>query len=526
MSRADTVADVVEASARPSRRRVLQGAAVVAAAAAVPVVTAAPAEAATTGARYVTPSARHHLLRRAAYGPTAASLADVSRLGLAGWVRWQLRPSAIPDPQVDALLARLPVPDDATPIATVRARLDAEAINGWEQLMSVPRSLIIRSVWSQRQLLTVMEELWSDLFNVTVPHGNTEESRANYQHTIRSRALGRFDDLLWGITRHPAMLTYLNNRDSTKYAPNENQGRELLELHSLGVGSGYDENDIKNAARILTGMTVTDATGEFSYQSRMHWVGPVSVFGFSHPNSTADGGEPVARALVSHLAHHPATARRVAFRIAQRFVSDDPSPALVTALARTYTAHDTAIAPVVRQVLASAEFAAARGLKVRRPLEHVAATLRVLGVGPEPDDLDSVGSLLWQCKDMGQQPMAWSQPDGFPDRADTWLSTATTLNRWSTSRYLVEGWGTGTLVRPDLATHLFGTTMPRTYGEMVDRASTALFGRTLPTAHRNAVITFLRAKPLTPLTPTSSALTWRLRSWVALLLDTPYHLYR
>ncbi len=526
MSLADTALSDVAASARPSRRRVLQGAAVVAAAAAVPVLGATAAEAATTGATYITPSARHHLLRRAAYGPTAKSLADVSRLGLAGWVNWQLAPAGIPDPQVDALLKRLPVPNDGTPITTVNALLEAGTIDGWQQYMSVPKSLIIRSVWSQRQLLTVMEELWSDLFNVTVPHDNTNESRANYQYTIRSRALGRFEDLLWGITRHPAMLTYLNNRDSTKYAPNENQGRELLELHSVGVGAGYTETDIKNAARILTGMSVDDRTGEFSYQSWMHWVGPVSVFGFTHPNSAAGGGEAVAKALVSYLAHHPKTAQRVAFRIAQRFVSDDPSPALVAALARTYTRNGTAIAPVVRQVLGSAEFAAARGLKVRRPLEHVAATLRVLGVGPEPESLDSINSLMYQCQDMGQRPMAWSQPDGFPDRADNWLSTATTLNRWSSSRYLVEGWGTGNLVRPELATHLFGATMPKTYGEMVDKASTKLFGRILPTAHRNAVITFLGAKPLSPLTPTSSALTWRLRSWVALILDTPYHLYR
>lgn len=526
MSHADTALPSDVTTARPTRRRVLQGAAVVAAAAAVPVVAASPAAAATTGGSYITPSARHHLLRRAAYGPSAKSLADVSRLGLAGWVEWQLAPHSIPDPQVGALLSRLPVPNDGTAIKTVKARLDAGTIDGWQQFMSVPKSLVIRSVWSTRQLHTVMEELWSDLFNVTVPHDGTNESRANYQYTIRTKALGRFEDLLWGITRHPAMLTYLNNRDSTKYAPNENQGRELLELHSIGVDAGYDENDIKNAARVLTGMTVNDDTGEFSYQSWMHWVGPVSVFGFNHANSTAGGGETVAKALVSYLAKHPKTAQRVCYRIAQRFVSDDPSPALVAALAKTYTANNTAIAPVVRQVLASAEFASARGLKVRRPLEHVAATLRVMGVGPEPSGTDAVNSLVWQCRGMGQQPMAWSQPDGFPERAETWLSTATTLNRWSTSRYLVEGWGTGDLVRPDLATYLFGSTSPKTYGEMVDKASTKLFGRILPTPHRDAVITFLGAKPLSPLNPDSSVLTWRLRSWVSLLLDTPYHLYR
>ena len=136
----------------------LQGAAVVAAVAAVPVATASPALAATTGAGYITPSARHHLLRRAAYGPSPKSLSDVSRLGLAGWVDWQLSPYSIPDPQVGALLARLPVPNDGTAIATVRARLEAGTIDGWQQYMSVPKSLVIRSVWSTRQLQTVMED--------------------------------------------------------------------------------------------------------------------------------------------------------------------------------------------------------------------------------------------------------------------------------------------------------------------------------------------------------------------------------
>jgi uncharacterized protein (DUF1800 family) len=426
------------------------------------------------------------------------------------------------------MLSQLPVPNDGTPISTVRAKLSAGTIDGWQQFMSIPKAHLIRATWSRRQLLTVVEELWSDLFNVAVPHDGTNESRAHYQWTMRSKAFGRFDDLLWAISKHPAMLTYLNNRDSNRIAPNENQGRELLELHSVGVDGGYDEDDIKNAARILTGLSVNDRTGEYQYKPTMHWVGPVSAYGFSHANSTEAGGEAVAQAFVYYLARHPKTAQRVAYRLAQRFVSDDPPASLVSSLARTYTANRTAIAPVLRQLFASAEFASARGLKVRRPIEHVAATLRVLQVGPDTGKGDAINTLMWTAGSMGQQPFAWSTPDGFPERAEAWLSTATTLERWSAGRRLVEGWGTSELGRADLRTWLFGspTATPKTYGDMVDMASKKLFWRVLPSEHRTAVCTFLGARPLTPLAKDSAALTWRLRSWVALLLDTPYHLYR
>jgi hypothetical protein len=183
---------------------------------------------------------------------------------------------------------------------------------------------------------------------------------------------------------------------------------------------------------------------------------------------------------------------------------------------------------VLRQLFASAEFAAARGLKVRRPIEHVAATLRALQIGPDTGDGGAINTLLWTTGSMGQQPFAWSTPDGYPERAEQWLATVTTLERWSASRRLVEGWGTGDLTRTDLRAWLFGsaTATPATYGDMVDIASKKLFSRVLPSEHRTAICTFLGARPLSPLSTDSSALTWRLRSWVSLLLDTPYHLYR
>jgi len=252
----------------PSRRAILGGAVGVAAAVGASTVlgtSSAAAAAAPTGAAFMTTSAERHLISRATYGANAASLAAIHKMGTTKWLEWQLNPSAIKDTVADSLLKRLPIPSDATPIWKVNYLLDTDQVGGYEQLISIPTAHMIRAIWSQRQVLTVMEELWSDLFNVTVPHDGTAESRAHYQYTIRRNSLGKFSDLLWAITHHPAMLTYLNNRDSTRQAPNENQGRELLELHSVGVNAGYTEKDVLNSARILSGLTqVSTSTGRGS----------------------------------------------------------------------------------------------------------------------------------------------------------------------------------------------------------------------------------------------------------------------
>ena len=484
-----------------------------------------PPPTAAPSSDYVTSDVVRHLLRRATYGPTTTSIDDVTRLGVTGWIDQQLNPNSINDSACAAVLARLP--DQAEPIWHVKDLLDSGQRDGWQQKVNVQVGHMARAVWSRRQLLAVMEDFWANHFNVTTPDADVAESRAHYAYVLRTGAFGRFSDLLMSVTTHPAMLTYLNNRDSTAAHPNENHGRELLELHTVGVDSGYGEAGVLNSARILTGLSVSSDSGEFLYEPWRHWVGSVSVMGFAHSNLTQAGGITVARTYIDHLAHHPATAHRLAWKLARHFVSDDPPAALVNRLATLYLAQDTAIAPVLRALLTSREFADSVGAKTRRPYEQVAATARVLGLGPEPaPSTDAIRALVWQCGDAGHAPLSWVFPTGYPDVAGAWLSTATTLSRWNILMNLVANWWPNTLTRTPLVEQMFHGLTPANHGAAVDIIALRLFGRTLLPEHRVAALNFLGVTAADPVTSESGILRWDLEPLVALLLDSPYHLTR
>jgi uncharacterized protein (DUF1800 family) len=370
-----------------------------------------------------------------------------------------------------------------------------------------------------------MVDFWSNHLAVTCPHEAVWDSRHHYDaQVVRRHALGRYADMLRAAIFHPAMLTYLNNASSTKSNPNENLGRELLELHTVGVGGGYSEADVLTCARILTGLSIDWSTGEYRYRPGQHWVGPVRVLGFSAANASSDGTAVVV-ALLDHLARLPATARRIARRLAVRFVSDAPPAALVERLAATYLRHDTAIRPVLWQLFTSAEFAAARDRKVRRPFEALAASVRTLDLRPPASGVQTMRELSWILGDLGHAPLGWPQPDGYPDTAAAWQSAAGTLLRWNTNINLAGGWWPNTFVRGPL-TALLPRTLPATHGQLVSALGARLLHRTLPTAHRDAICAFLEVQPGTPLRKDSAAVTWRLPYVVALLLDAPAHMLR
>ena len=479
-----------------------------------------PPTAFRTTSTYKTTDWARHLLSRAGYGATPADLASVRSLGYAAWLEHQLTPSTIDDSACAAILSRLP--DQSLPIWRVRHGIETGSINGWEQFNSVLQDFTVRALWSKRQLLTVMEDFWGNHFNVTIYHDGTAESRAHYAWTIRTRALGKFTDLLLAITKHPAMLTYLNNRESTAIHPNENQGRELLELHTVGVDAGYGEAGVLDAARILTGLGVDGDSGDFDFQPWNHWTGAVKVLGFTHANSTDVGGEAVADALVRYLAHHPATAKRLCRKLATRFVSDTPSDALVNMLANVYLANDTNITMVLRALFSSAEFAASIGAKVARPFESIVATARLMQIQPAVDNVDAPLQLVSMADDAGHNPFGQPFPTGQADTADAWESTATTLVRWNNTISVVSNWYPNDVVRPPLLTVAVGPTLPATHGELVDLVATNLFGRTLAPEHKTAVLAFLGVADSKAVSSNSAAVSYGLNSFVSVLLDSPY----
>jgi uncharacterized protein (DUF1800 family) len=456
-----------------------------------------------------------HLVRRATYGPTPELLNAVRKVGANAWLEGQLTPSKVPDSAMNALLRRWPtLRQSPTQLTGSIGRFQ------WEAMFDLVDAHIARACWSNRQLFEVMVDFWSNHLNVTCPSSDVWATRHLYDaNVIRKHALGRFSDMLVASARHPAMLAYLDNASSDKDAPNENYARELLELHTVGVGAGYTEKMIASAARLLTGLSIDDGSMTYLYDTSKHATGAVKVLGFSNPNRTPYGEKATVEYL-RYLASHPATAHRISRKLAVRFVSDDPPAALVNRLAKVYLKNGTDIRPVLRALFQSREFKASAGAKVKRPFEDLVATVRALGIRPPASGTESVRQLQWLSGSLGQPPLGWHPPDGYPDVSPAWQSAGGTLARWNAHLGLAAGWWPNGFRRPELV-DLLRPAHPRTYGELVDAAAAGLALPRPAAAVRNAICAFLGRSPAARLSADDEALGWRLPYVFALLLDSP-----
>jgi uncharacterized protein (DUF1800 family) len=501
-----------------SRRHVLAGAAAGAAAlAGLEAATAAPAAAAattTTSAALVGGDQLAHLLRRATYGPTPASLAELRRLGVNAWLDRQLDPAAIADTVCDGLLARLPL--IGLDVTQTRATLPKHSYNGFKEL---GRAAVARAIWSNRQLNEAVVDFFRNHLHVAAPSSGVWDSRCDYDRTvIRQHALGTFADMLKASARHPSMLTYLDNRSSTKTAPNENYARELMELHTVGLI--YTEADVKAAAKLLTGLTVSSA-GLYTYNASTHATGRRTVLGFTHDNATAAGGESAATAFLDYLAMHPATAERLARKLCLRFVSDTAPESLVQSLAKVYLDNKTAIVPVIKALFLSPEFQASVGQKVRTPFEDLAATVRALGLAPEATGTAGLDALYNALVNAGNAPMRWSPPNGFPDVAPAWTSPSAFLLRCNLHLNLAAGWYPRQLVRPADLLKALVPVRPTSYGALVDALALRLLGVKLTGTQTAAVLSVAGKVPTSTLSATDTAVTGHLPYLIALILDSP-----
>jgi len=479
----------------------------------------AAAKALTTAPRDPNPLVRDpvlHLLRRASFGPTPSTVEQARKMGVDAWLDLQLQPAAIDDPICDGMLKAFPTVGMST--AQLHAVIKDEAYTAMTEL---GQATIGRQIWSNRQLYEVMVDFWANHFNVTNPFDGGWDTRSVYDtEVIRAHALGRFSELLAATARSPAMLRYLNNDQSDKKAVNENYGRELLELHTVAIDSGYTESDVRNSAYLMTGRTV-GSNGMYQYNAKKHWVGPVKVLDFSHANVAAAGGEQAGEEYLNYLATHPATATHLARKLAVRFVCDSPPQALIDRLAKSYLDNGTAIVPVLRTLFRSLEFWIATGLKTRRPLENVVATARVLGVQPGTGVATAMDSLHFQVSTLGQAPMAWAEPDGYPDVAGAWTSAAGMLGVWNSHRTLVQagikGFG---FTKPEQLL----AAVPATVGGYLDGLAQRLLFQPLAAQQRQTLLTFLGvADNAATKNPT---LDGKLPHLVPLLLDSIYHALR
>ncbi len=456
--------------------------------------------------------AKEHLLRRATFGPRPSDRADLNRVGIDAWLEGQL--TQVPDPMGDAIAGQFN--REGTSISQV---LGAIPRYSWDRQVEVAQMVLGRWIFSSRQLYEIVVDVFANLLNCTTPSESLWACGPDYHHqVIRKHAYGKYRDMLLAALRHPAMLTYLNNDQSTREHVNEDLGRELLELHTVGVTGGYTEQDVVNSARILSGRGVDHTPQTFQYKPDRHYVGQVTVMGFTDPNTAADQGLDMGDRYLTYLATLPATAKTVARKLAVRFVCDQPPQELVDRLAKTYLDSDTAIVPVLRALFAADEFWAAVGQKTRRPVEDLVASARALDI-PLPDPAaarKAVISLYWRSWDAGNAPLGWTPPDGYPDVAAAWEAAGQMLQRWSTHRGLAEGWFDG--MKPLTAAEEFKPKSGETIGAWVDRICTFLLGATLPAERRAALVDFVGGSDSSPTTGQE----WKASQIAALVLDSLY----
>lgn len=369
---------------------------------------------------------RVHLLKRLTYGATPAERDRIASMGEDAWLNQQLAPSTIDTAAVDAKVAQLPAVGMA-PVDLFNTYLQTGTNDAAAQLQF---ATLMRAVESPAQLQERMVEFWSDHFNVPFEDKQvTLYKILEDRLSIRPYALTTFKNLLVASATSPAMGRYLDNYVSKVNAINENYGRELLELHTMGVGK-FTEADVVNTARLLTGWSIDNSTRTFRFRQGQNDPAPMTILGWTRPTT----GNPFTHgvAFLNYLAMRPECAQFVCTKIARRFVSDRPDAGLVTAMANAWLANDSAIGPVIKAMVAHPAFDASANQKFRRPHDYVAFGLRALRAAVNPTtNMNQIKRIGKTLEGMGNLAFEWPAPNGYPDVEGAWLNTGAMLSRWN-----------------------------------------------------------------------------------------------
>lgn len=470
---------------------------------------------------------QHHDVSRFSFGVDETVVKDVRARGSNdAWFDAQLRPAAIKDGAADAVGTWFPrlahTPGQAW------AEVKAGRASGWDYGMDFTSYTLAKRILSKRQVHEVMTDFWSNLLYIPACEDRSFPWRISYDHAIRKNALSSYAALLRAAVVHPAMSGWLTNHENTKRGVNENLGRELLELFTVGRGAGYTEADVLNASRLLTGFRVRIFDGyDASYSPNDHWTGPVTVLGFRHANSDPDG-RPALAALLTYLSTHPATAERIARRLCRRFVRDEPPGAVVKAVASAYSRSRGDVKTTLKALRAHPEYYASRRTKLRTPVEDAINVARLLGMRPtgRGNDHGFVRQLVWMSESMGQQPFRWPRPDGFPETSEVYASPARMLRSWELHYALPGNWWKSTaMTRPTQAATL-PTQWPRRLDEIVEHQSRLLLGRSADPEALRAISRILQRPPSARWRRASEVDPWHLIVIRGTLLNTPHGMLR
>jgi len=429
------------------------------------------------------PRVARHLLNRAGFGPRPGEIEAVLGQGLTDWIEEQLEPGA--DPELEQRLAAYPA--IAYPTSQVLALYNADSRSIGVILDQLFSAKLVRAVHARYQLREVLVDFWFNHFNVFVAFGFDRFAISSYERdAIRPHVLGRFRELLGAVTLHPAMLFYLDNYLNSVPRQqggrsvggiNENHGRELLELHTVGVDAGYSQADVIEASRCLTGHTIDSLaqTGNYLFRPANHDNGSKQVFGLA---VASGGGAADVERLLDHLAAHPATARFVCRRLAQRFVADDPPEALVARLASVFLQTGGDLRELARALFGSAELwaGAFSAGKPKTGFEYVVSALRAAGA-----ELQGTRAVRAAVQDTGMPLYACNPPTGYSNRGADWLNPSAQLYRMNFGLDLAAGAVAGVAVDVRGLIRAGGgdPESPASAAEAIDRV---VFGRTLSSA--------------------------------------------
>lgn len=448
------------------------------------------------------------VLNRAAFGPRPGDLARVVGMGAAGWIEEQFATTRAETLRADAEAIRRKLPRavakgaqsdtmgssdvtlpeaedlDSSEDPGLRWRiagLDIHEIQNddpnelysqddGQLVRETGQAAVLRAVYSRHQLREVMADFWTNHFNI---YALKLEGRSlvpiDTERVLRPHVLGSFEAMLSGSAHSPAMLTYLDNKENKNGVANENYAREILELHTLGVRSGYTQRDIQEVARCFTGWTVGSGfdRARFRYESARHDNG-TKYIPFLNLTIAPNGQERDGDLVVRTLARHPATARFLAAKLCRRFLGHAPAE-IVARAANAYlnSPGGSDIRALIRPILLDALIAPERCRPiVKRPLDLVASAMRCLAA-----DTDGGDEVLKHLAAMGQPLYQWPMPDGFPEKSSAWTSAL--LPRWNFAIALATNGIKGTHVDIEAPLKLAGS---RSDGDRLDAVIAAVLG--------------------------------------------------
>ena len=423
-----------------------------------------------------------HALNRLAYGPRPGDVPRVAAEGVMPWIDRQLSPAGIENHRLTERERQFRILEfDRGDLAAMyseaqRERRERKLVAGADTMADQAAAspiaqrgrrlaaefadlAVVRAALSERQLYEVMVDFWTNHFNVYLAKGADRFLTPDYiEHTIRPRAMGKFQDLLIATARSPAMLFYLDNWESVapgasqafplsamwrggqglKRMPkgiNENYARELLELHTLGVDGGYTQQDVIDVARIFTGWSIErpQQGGDFAFHDWAHDRGEKEVLGvkFERGHDMDEGIR-----LLRLLASYPATMHHVSRKLCQRFVNDDPPDGCVDDAVAAWKRSNGDIREVLRAIFHGPDFWAAENVraKVKTPLEFVVSAARA--VAAEPDTSPRLAQVVAR---LGEPLYLHVAPDGYPEREAAWVNSGALLDRMNAAVALASG---------------------------------------------------------------------------------------